>query len=88
MSLGDVITHKRVKVDIMKTNDFFGLIVLFYLISSPAYAYVDPSAGSLWIQSLVGILATVGAVIRVYWHKIKSFFCKKNKKKLDGNHSV
>ena len=55
------------------------LPVVFYLVSAPAYAYVDPSGGSLWIQSLIVIFATVGTVFRVYWHKIKQIWSKKNK---------
>ena len=39
--------------------------------SAPAYAYIDPSAGSLWIQSLIAVVATLGTLVRAYWQQIK-----------------
>lgn len=57
--------------------------IILSLISMPAYAYIDPSGGSLWIQSLIAIFAAVGTAIRVYWHKIKQKIFKKRTKKID-----
>lgn len=39
--------------------------------SAPAYAYIDPSAASLWIQSLIAVVATLGTLVRAYWQQIK-----------------
>ena len=39
-----------------------------------AYAYLDPSTGSMIVSAIVGILATAGLVIKNYWYKLKSFF--------------
>ena len=39
-----------------------------------AFAYLDPSTGSMIVSAIVGILATAGLVIKNYWYKLKSFF--------------
>lgn len=48
------------------------------LISNNAYAYLDPGSGSLIIQSLLALIATIGAYLSIYWRKFKSLF-KRNK---------
>lgn len=75
----------------MKKRNWCYLAIALYLISAPAYAYIDPSAGSLWLQSLIAIFATIGTVVRVYWQKIKlkldamkKTYLKKIKKSSDG----
>ena len=39
-----------------------------------AFAYLDPSTGSMILSAIVGILATVGLALKTYWYKIKSLF--------------
>jgi len=46
------------------------------------FAYLDPGTGSLILQALVGIGAGVAFFVANYWHRIRSFFSRKNK---DGN---
>lgn len=43
-----------------------------------AYAYLDPAAGSMLIQLLIGGIAVAGVTINLYWTKLKSFFRKKS----------
>ena len=43
---------------------------------SDAFAYIDPSSGTLIIQMLAGALIGAGIAIRVYWQKIKMKFLK------------
>lgn len=40
------------------------------LLAAPAHAYIDPGAGGLLIQALLGGLATVAFVISRYWHQL------------------
>ena len=54
------------------------LTTLLLLISNNAYAYLDPGSGSLIIQSLLALIATIGAYLSIYWRKFKSLF-KRNK---------
>ena len=42
--------------------------------SPSAFAYLDPSTGSMILSAIVGILATVGLALKTYWYKVKSFF--------------
>ena len=40
----------------------------------PAFAYLDPSTGSMILSAVVGIFATVGLALKTYWYKLKSIF--------------
>lgn len=42
--------------------------------ASPAYAYLDPSTGSMIISAVLGVLATVGLALKTYWYKLKAVF--------------
>lgn len=44
------------------------------LISSPAWAYLDPSTGSMVISAIVGLVASIALALKTYWYRIKSFF--------------
>ena len=37
-------------------------------------AYIDPGSGSLILQAIVGGLAAVGVMGRLYWHRLRGFF--------------
>ena len=37
-----------------------------------AFAYLDPSTGSMILSAIVGIFATVGLALKTYWYKLKS----------------
>jgi len=68
------------KWNIKMRKIFFSLLIL--LMSSPAYAYLDPGSIGLFIQGLIaGILGIVG-VFAYQWQRVKLFFSKFfNKKK-------
>ena len=53
------------------------LLVLLLCASLPAYGYIDPGTGSLIIQSIIGTIAAIGVTLKLYWHKLKVFFAKK-----------
>lgn len=60
------------------------VLVVYFLVLfcqlSPAYAYIDPGSGSLFLQLLIGGLAGVGVLLKMYWQNFKAFFqSKKNK---------
>jgi hypothetical protein len=40
--------------------------------TSPAYAYLDPGTGSIILQVLLGGVAGVALVGKLYWHKFLS----------------
>jgi hypothetical protein len=39
-----------------------------------AFAYLDPSTGSMILSAIVGIFATLGLALKTYWYKLKSLF--------------
>lgn len=54
----------------------FLLIVLIYLSthSAPAWAYLDPSTGSMVISAIVGLFASLALGLKTYWYKFKRLF--------------
>ena len=42
-----------------------------------AHAYIDPGTGSLIVQSVVAAVVGSLMIAKVYWHKLKSLFSKK-----------
>jgi hypothetical protein len=37
-------------------------------------AYLDPGSGSMFLQLLLGGFAAVGVIVRLYWHRLASWF--------------
>lgn len=43
------------------------------LFASPVYAYLDGGTGSVIVQGLFAGIAGFLAIIKLYWHNLKSF---------------
>ncbi|MBC8287434.1 MAG: hypothetical protein H8E42_08155 [Nitrospinae bacterium] len=56
----------------------FFVLVFFALFVEPAYCYLDPGTGSMLAQLIMGGVAGVLVVFKLYWKKVKSFFIKTN----------
>ena len=54
------------------------------MITTSAYAYIDPGLGSILLQSTIGAIAGGFIIVKIYWQKIKVFFIKKKKKDFDS----
>jgi hypothetical protein len=59
----------------------FSIFAIYFLgasllLPSAANAYIDPGTGSILLQAIVGSIAAGGAVLGIYWHKVKTFFAK------------
>ena len=50
-----------------------GLAAVLLLVSPAAFAYLDPSTGSMVISAIVGIFASIALALKTYWYKIKGF---------------
>jgi uncharacterized membrane protein YjjB (DUF3815 family) len=50
------------------------------LLPSDASAYIDPSTGSLLVQSLLGAIAAGLVFGRTLWHRVKSLFRRRRRK--------
>jgi hypothetical protein len=44
------------------------------MFAPPAFAYLDPSTGSMILSAIVGLFATAALAVKTYWYKIKAFF--------------
>ena len=50
---------------------FSGFLVLIDLSVKEAFAYLDPSSGTLVIQVILGALVGIGVTLKIYWYRIK-----------------
>lgn len=48
--------------------------VLYGLTTTPAHAYLDPATGSIILQVLLGGVAGMALVAKLYWHRLLTFF--------------
>ena len=55
---------------------FIGLLGVLAGTSSPALAYVDPGVGGMLIQLLLGGVAGLVVIMRLYWERIRNFWSK------------
>ena len=60
----------------VRPNRFFVSLMAVALggFAPSAFAYLDPSTGSMILSAIVGIIATVGLALKTYWYKLKSLF--------------
>ena len=52
------------------------LIVLFLSLIAPsvAFAYLDPGSGSMLLQLVLGGLAGLAVIAKLYWHRLLTLF--------------
>lgn len=53
----------------------FLIVLLHFTFYEDAFAYLDPGTGSYVFQALLAFLIGVLYTIKMYWQKIKEFFC-------------
>lgn len=41
-----------------------------------AHAYLDPGTGSMVVQMVIGAVVAVGAMVSLYWHRLKRFLTR------------
>ena len=62
------------------TSSLLAVITLSLLLVSPtAFAYLDPTTGSMVVSAIVGIFASIALALKTYWYKIKGLFRRDNK---------
>lgn len=59
-------------------SSIFWLLLVGMLVVNPtdALAYIDATSGGLLIQLLLGGLAGVGVIVKLYWRKLVGIFRK------------
>lgn len=65
-----------------------GLILVLCTISLPALAYIDPGMGSMWLQTIIAILAGCGVTLKLYWQRFKHFLFRTKKQDLQNQNLV
>lgn len=56
----------------MKQRLFSMVVLLTPLLVFPvtAHAYLDPGTGSALLQGIIGAIAALGVVLKLYWHRV------------------
>ena len=68
--------NKSNKADLLRPRLILGITVGLLLPVS-AFAYLDPTTGSMLISAIVGLLASLVLALKTYWYRIKAFFKSK-----------
>ena len=55
------------------------LALALLLCASPAFAYLDPSTGSMVVSAIVGIFASIALALKTYWYRLKNLFKGKSR---------
>ncbi len=50
------------------------LLVSLALVAPEAWAYLDPSTGSMILSAIVGVFATAALAVKTFWYKLKGLF--------------
>ena len=60
-----------------------GAFLIGIILVEPDYAlaYIDPSAGGLLVQILLGGIAGIGVLVKLYWGKLTKYFRKEKNDK-------
>lgn len=48
------------------------VLILSSLLVSDAHAYIDPGSGSALLQLILGGVAGIGVVAKLYWEQVKA----------------
>ena len=53
-------------------KSIFSIVTLLCLVILPinAFAYLDPGTGSAMLQGILGALAAIARVMKLYWHRL------------------
>lgn len=71
---GPFIMNKRPRLSALAARALSAGAFIFLFSTTPAHAYLDPGMGSLLLQTVIGGIAGLALVLKIYWHRIKRFF--------------
>lgn len=54
----------------MNFSKRFFIVALALFLPLDSYAYIDPGAGSVLLQGIVGVFAAIFFAIKLYWHRL------------------
>lgn len=61
----------------VRSGPVMWIAVVLLIMPVSAFAYLDPTTGSMVISAIVGLFASLVLAIKTYWYRIKSFFKRK-----------
>jgi hypothetical protein len=67
----------------IRPSAFFCMIWFLFLSENSAYAYLDAGTGSMVMQILLGGLASLAVILKVFWRRILRAFGIKREEKED-----
>lgn len=50
------------------------VVWLLFMTPEQAYAYLDPGAGSMVLQLILGGLAGLVVLLKLYWRRLRAYF--------------
>jgi hypothetical protein len=50
------------------------VLIWVLVVVPPAHAYLDPSTGGMIISALVGVVASLGLVLKSSWYRVRALF--------------
>jgi len=53
------------------------VFALSLVLSTPAYAYLDPGTGSILVQGILAGIAVVSAAVAAFWSRIRRLFTRR-----------
>jgi hypothetical protein len=60
----------------LKLSERITLLLVGFILSGPAFAYLDPGAGSFMLQMLIASILGAAFTLKMYWLKIKFFLMR------------
>jgi hypothetical protein len=69
--------HPERRMPSMKATTFVMILVVVFsslAFAQSALAYLDPASGSMILQLLLGGIAGVLVVLKLYWRRVKTLF--------------
>jgi hypothetical protein len=49
-------------------------VITALLIPTQVFAYIDPGSGSMLLQLLLGGVAGLAVIVKLFWHRLLAFF--------------
>lgn len=59
---------------VRKSSPAFVLILAILCMPRPAAAYLDPTSGSLLLQIILGGVAGLAVIFKLFWHRLRGWF--------------
>ena len=63
------------------------LAAIFHELGTPPALYVDPGAGSLILQLVLGGIGGLALIGKLFWHRLRGVFGHKNRDGVDSEDS-